>query len=429
LDDVAKLAHVAWPAVRPDDVERFWQNLGQTFEREVARRLADQHGDERFDLGRAITERWNGHRNAVETEVQVFAEETVLDLLLEISVRRGNEADIERPNLETADARDLARFEDPQELRLNGERKLSHLVEENRAAVGRFEESRFGVRRARERALFVTEELAFEQVLGKGGAVESKKRHLLARRRPMEHLGDDVLAHARFSENEHVDGPGGYAGQHPVELAHHGVLHHDGPARQPHDRFVARRSGGLGSRARRRGAPHDENRGAHVHRFSDLDRYGHARLDPGAANGGSVSAVRVLDGELAARVQHEVRSRRERIRQSHVVCVGPPDPDGSGRGKTIATEPRLLHHEKAEVSGRRVQTDVRDLGAVRRFRDAPLRERPLGSHFGRLDPLTTSVAICREKNDIPRKACRIAQFRDRSPGHWGSARRPNPTQL
>ena len=63
-----------------------------------------------------------------------------------------------------------------QQLRLEPHRHVADLVEQQRAAVRRLEQSRCGAVRAGERALLVSEQLGFEQVLGHRGAIDRDER-------------------------------------------------------------------------------------------------------------------------------------------------------------------------------------------------------------------------------------------------------------
>ena len=65
-----------------------------------------------------------------------------------------------------ADPHDVAVHQHPQQLGLERRRHLAHLVEEQRAAVGRLEQPLAGAVGAGEGAALVAEELAFEQRLG-----------------------------------------------------------------------------------------------------------------------------------------------------------------------------------------------------------------------------------------------------------------------
>ena len=78
----------------------------------------------------------------VEPEVEVLAEAALPDLLLEIAVRGAEHADVHldlRPPSEPAEPPLL---EHAEELRLQLERQLADLVEEERAVVGELEVAR-----------------------------------------------------------------------------------------------------------------------------------------------------------------------------------------------------------------------------------------------------------------------------------------------
>ena len=75
-----------------------------------------------------------------------------------------------------ADAAHDAVLHDAQELRLERQRHLGELVEEERAVVRDLEETDLVAVGARERALPVTEHLGLEQVLGHRGAVDRHQR-------------------------------------------------------------------------------------------------------------------------------------------------------------------------------------------------------------------------------------------------------------
>ncbi len=93
-------------------------------------------------------------------------------------------------------------LEHAQELRLHLHRELTDLVEEHRAAVGRFEETCARAGRAGEGAFLVTEELALEQRLRNGRAVEAQERAALALRALVNRLGEHLLADAGFAQEE-----------------------------------------------------------------------------------------------------------------------------------------------------------------------------------------------------------------------------------
>src|SRR4051812_10131513 len=75
-----------------------------------------------------------------------------------------------------ADAADLAALEGAQELRLQLERQLADLVEEDRAAAGLLERADPAIDRAGERALLVAEELAEQELARHRAAVDDDER-------------------------------------------------------------------------------------------------------------------------------------------------------------------------------------------------------------------------------------------------------------
>jgi hypothetical protein len=102
-----------------------------------------------------------------------------------------------------ADGADLAFLQGAQELRLEVERHLAHLVEEERAAVGELEEALLVFGRAREAALLVSEELALEEVLGHGRAVLRDEELVLAVGPVVHRARDELLARAGLALDEH----------------------------------------------------------------------------------------------------------------------------------------------------------------------------------------------------------------------------------
>ena len=101
-----------------------------------------------------------------------------------------------------AEREDLARLQDAQELRLRLERHVADLVEEERPAVGELDEARLVAVGAAEGAAPVAEELALEQVVRDGGAVDGLEAPAPPRDAVQLARGD-LLARARLAE-EHA---------------------------------------------------------------------------------------------------------------------------------------------------------------------------------------------------------------------------------
>src|SRR5262245_36728010 len=81
-----------------------------------------------------------------------------------------------------SDARDHLALEHAEKLGLERERHLADLVEEERAAIGRFEEADLALVGTGERSALVPEQLALEESFGQRGAVELDQRLVATRR-------------------------------------------------------------------------------------------------------------------------------------------------------------------------------------------------------------------------------------------------------
>ena len=96
-----------------------------------------------------IAQRRQRDLERVDAEHQVLAKLLLGDHLLQVAMGGADDADIDFKRLVVADAADLAAFEHAQQLGLHGLGQFADLVEEQRAAVGDFEQTRRGGRRRR----------------------------------------------------------------------------------------------------------------------------------------------------------------------------------------------------------------------------------------------------------------------------------------
>ena len=94
-------------------------------------------------------------------------------------------------------------LQDAQQLRLELERNVADLVEEERSAVGELEPADLLRDRAGERAALVAEELALEKPGGNRGAVHFDERPRLAGRQLVDRPGDELLTRSGLAANQH----------------------------------------------------------------------------------------------------------------------------------------------------------------------------------------------------------------------------------
>ena len=119
--------------------------------------------DQQRDVLAPFAERGHADREDAQTIEQVFAEAAGPDLELEVAIGRGDDADVDLDVLAPADAADGAFFEHAQQLDLERERHLADFVEEQRAAIGLFEDPEMTRGRAGEAAAFMSEQFGFDE--------------------------------------------------------------------------------------------------------------------------------------------------------------------------------------------------------------------------------------------------------------------------
>ena len=138
-----------------------------------------------------------------QAEVEVLAERALLDLLLEVLVRRGDHADVHldrsrRPRRSTSPS-----WSTRSTLACVFGAHVADLVEEDRAAVGLLELADLLLGRAGERALLVAEQLRFDQLLGNRGAVDLHEPLAAAEAVAVDRARDELLADAALAEQQH----------------------------------------------------------------------------------------------------------------------------------------------------------------------------------------------------------------------------------
>ena len=143
-DRVAQLAHVAGPAVAAEDRERGQRERGRLGPLDLARGRGQKKLREHLDLLGPIPQRRDQQREPVQTKEKVLAKPPGRALRLEVPVRRGDEANVDRSLFRRTEARHHALLDHAEELGLRRERQLADLVEKDGAAVRRLEQARPG---------------------------------------------------------------------------------------------------------------------------------------------------------------------------------------------------------------------------------------------------------------------------------------------
>jgi len=274
--------------------------------------------------------------------------------------RRSDHTYVDVDGLLAADASDLASVEDAQQLRLDGERQLSELVEEDRSASCSLECPLVGLQRARERTLLVTEQLALHEARGDGSAVDDLERTVTSRARRMNRSREHVLSGAGLAEEQDRRLRRGDALEEAEDPAHR----HSSTDRLPEGRAAARW--------------HDRPFDVDANEDLDVpDREHHSRfdrrlLDPNPTDERSVPALEIAHDEPSLRADDlRVRSRYGLVRQDETVLGGLADSKDFARSsghahRRAALRPRQDEEEcavgrdpRGNLRGRRLCADLR----------------------------------------------------------------------
>jgi hypothetical protein len=132
-------------------------------------------------------------------------------------VSGGDDPDAHADRPLPANPDDLAVLDDAEEADLRRERQLSHLVEEEGAAIGLLEPSLAPDDGARKGSLFMAKELGVDEVGGNRAAVDAAERTVAKCRALVNRPGDDLLAGAGLAEKKHR----GRTPRHHVRPRHH----------------------------------------------------------------------------------------------------------------------------------------------------------------------------------------------------------------
>ena len=117
----------------------------------------------------------DGEGEHVEAVEEVGAEPPLAHVPREVAVGRGQHPHVHLDRLRGAQPLERPALEHAQQLGLHAEGQLADLVEEDRAAVGHLEAAEGARDGAGEGALLVAEQLALDQGVGKGGAVDGRR--------------------------------------------------------------------------------------------------------------------------------------------------------------------------------------------------------------------------------------------------------------
>lgn len=142
--------------------------------------------------------------NGIDTVEQVFAERASGRHPEQIAVGRRDEPAVDLHGQIAAHADDRAALQRRQQFRLQMQRQVADLIEEERTAVGDLELSGTVGARIGEGTLHVAEQFAFEQRLGHGTHIHGHHRTATAMRAAVNLARQHLLARTVFPRNEDI---------------------------------------------------------------------------------------------------------------------------------------------------------------------------------------------------------------------------------
>ena len=179
--------------------------------------LANEVAGQQGNVFLAVTQGRQLHGNHIQPVIEILTEAALLDLLTDILIGRRQDADVNRLTPGAAHRCYDTFLDNPEDLDLGRQAHVRDLVKKEGAAVG-CPEKTIGVgHRPGKGALFMPEEFALQEGLGKGAAVDRDKDPILPGGPVVKSPGDELLPGAALALDQH----GAVSWRHPVDQVHH----------------------------------------------------------------------------------------------------------------------------------------------------------------------------------------------------------------
>ncbi len=209
LNDVLQFPDVAGPAVVLEGLESLRREPADILP-DAAGVLGEKVERQGLDVLAPLPQGGEGDGDDVEPVVEVFPEAPGLDLLGKILVGCGHEADVDAFRGGGPHGDELSLLDDPQELCLDRGGDVADLVQEQGAAVGLLQEPLLGGDGAGEGTAHVAEELALQERVRQGRAVDGEEPSPPALAVHVDRPGDELFAGTRFAQDQDVGVAGGH---------------------------------------------------------------------------------------------------------------------------------------------------------------------------------------------------------------------------
>ena len=199
-DRVAQLSNVPGPGVNSQLIEG---RSGSTPLPENPGFGTQEVLDERRQVGRTLSQRWNRDAHHVQPVEEILTKSTPLDFLQEIAVRCDDDPSIGL-DLPGVSHRPIASiFEHTQQLRLCVEGQLSNFIEKDRAPTCRGKQPPSIANGSREGSADRSKEFTFEQTPGDRRAIDGDEGFTGPGSGVVDRTGDQLFACSGFTGDEH----------------------------------------------------------------------------------------------------------------------------------------------------------------------------------------------------------------------------------
>ena len=190
---IAQLTDIAGPRI----IEQLPEGIFGDLNRFLVGILFLQQRADQFCFVAAIAKQRQVQGNPVQSVVKILAKFAVLNHLADVAMRGADHMQIDRNGLIASERNDFAFFDHTQQARLQHQRHIADFIEKQRAAVGLENLSHPAfLHRAGECAARVAEQLALDQALRDGGAIDRHECLVEPKAAVMQGLGEGFLAGA-----------------------------------------------------------------------------------------------------------------------------------------------------------------------------------------------------------------------------------------
>src|SRR4029077_17467753 len=158
--------------------------------------------DQERNVFSAVTQGRDADREHVQAVEQVAAEFAAGDHLFQIAVGCCDQPGVYPPRLRAAETFEFLLLQRAQQLRLDIDWDIAHLVQEQRALIRQFHAPDFLTDRTGERAFFMAEQFAFDEARRDGSAIKLYKCPLFAPAPVVDRTGNQLLSGAGFAQKQ-----------------------------------------------------------------------------------------------------------------------------------------------------------------------------------------------------------------------------------